>query len=82
MSQNFLFAADPHNNEIIVSNSLKGRVVINLVERIPRQEHEVLYNAVTTLELITKSKSFDPGIFKQMDKVCQMLYSQYREGYR
>lgn len=79
MNKNFLFAIDQKQNEVIVSESPKGSLAIRLVERISRNKNEVLYNAVTTLESISKTTEFDPALFKQMDKVCQLLYSKHKE---
>lgn len=81
MSNNFLFALDQKQNEIIISDSPKGSLAISLVERISRNNNEVLYQAVTTLESIAKTPEFDPALFKQMDKVCQMIYRNYKEGH-
>ena len=74
MNKNFLFAIDLTTEEVIVSESPKGSIKVNLVERIPLKENELLYNAVVTLTNITKSPNFDASIFKAMDKVCQMIY--------
>ena len=71
-----LFAIDNATDEIIVSESPKGTNKINLIERISRNENELLYHAVSTLTMITKDPNFDPSIFKAMDKVCQLLYSK------
>ncbi len=72
----FLFAIDIDKEEIIVSESPKGTNRIDLIERIKRQDNEVLYLAVQTLTSISKSPNFDVKIFKAMDKVCQMLYGK------
>lgn len=76
MSKNKLFAIDPNTNEIIVSDSASGSNKIDLIEKITRQDDEILYNAVFTLTLITKMDNFDVAIFKAMDKVCQLLYAK------
>jgi hypothetical protein len=78
MSTNFLFAIDTATNEIIVSESPKGSNKINIIERIQRQENEMLFNSVVTLTSITKSPGFDAAIFKAMDKVCQLIYSKHK----
>jgi hypothetical protein len=75
---NFLFAIDITTEEVIVSDSPKGSVKVNFIERIGRQENDVLYNAVLTLTSITNATNFDVKIFKAMDKVCQMIYSKYK----
>jgi hypothetical protein len=75
---NFLFAADITTEEVIVSDSPKGSVKVNFIERIGRQENEMLYNAVLTLTSITNASNFDVTIFKAMDKVCQMIYSKHK----
>ena len=71
-----LFALDTKTEEIIVSDSPKGSNEIKFIERIKRQENEVLYNAVVALTSITKDANFDVAIFKAMDKVCQMIYTK------
>jgi hypothetical protein len=50
------------------------------VERIARENHEELYNAVVTLTSITQSAHFDLSIFKAMDKVCQLMYTKHTES--
>ena len=75
-----LFAIDTKTEEIIVSDSPKGSNEIKFIERIKRQENEVLYNAVVALTIITKDPNFDVTIFKAMDKVCQMIYSKHNEN--
>jgi hypothetical protein len=74
MNTNYLFAIDPNTHEIVVSESPKGTNKIQLIERIQREENEMLFNAVVTLTSITKSPVFDAAIFKAMDKVCQLMY--------
>ena len=71
-----LFAIDTTTEEVIVSDSPKGSNEIKFIERIKRQENEVLYNAVVALTIITKDPNFDVTIFKAMDKVCQMIYNK------
>ena len=73
-----LFAIDTQSEEIIVSESPKGSNEINFIERIKRHENEVLYNAVITLTSITKATNFDLKAFKAMDKVCLMIYNDYK----
>ncbi len=77
MNSNFLFAVDLTTEEVIVSESPKGSNKVNFIERIGRKDNEILYNAVVTLTGITKVSNFDVGIFKAMDKVCQMLYNKH-----
>ena len=79
MSNNLLFAIDIHTEEVIVSESPKGSNKINFIERIHRQDNDMLYNAVVTLTSITKSSNFDTATFKAMDKVCQMIYNSIIE---
>lgn len=74
-----LFAIDTKTVEIIVSDSPKGNNEIKFIERIKRQDNEVLYNAVVALTSVTKAPNFDIKIFKAMDKVCQMIYSKHKE---
>jgi hypothetical protein len=73
-----LFAIDIDKEEIIVSESPKGTNRIDFIERIKRQDNEMLYHAVLTLTSISQSPNFDVKIFKAMDKVCQMLYFQLK----
>jgi hypothetical protein len=71
-----LFALDTNTEEVVVSESSKGSIKINLIERISRKDNEILYNAVLTLTSITNSSDLDVSIFKAMDKVCQMIYKK------
>jgi hypothetical protein len=80
MDKSILFAVDLNTEETIVSSSQKGSNKVDFIERVGRQENEVLYNAVVTLTSITKSANFDVKIFKAMDKVCQMIYIQHQEA--
>jgi hypothetical protein len=73
-----LFAIDIDKEEIIVSESPKGTNRIDFVERVKRQDNGMLYQAVLTLTSISKSPDFDVKIFKAMDKICQMLYSNHK----
>ena len=70
-----LFALDETTNEVIVSESSKGRNSINFVERVNRKDDELLYQAVSILTIISKSPNFDVKIFKAMDRVCQLIYN-------
>jgi hypothetical protein len=76
MSANNLFAIDQKTEEVIVSESPKGSNQINFIERINRQENELLYNAVTILTSISQAPDLDVPLFKAMDKVCQLIYSK------
>jgi len=76
---NLLFAVDTNIEEVIVSESPKGSNKVSLIERITRNENEMLYNAAVTLTSITKAPNFDVAIFKAMDKVCQMIYTKHKE---
>ena len=78
MNKNFLFAIDHDKEEVIISESPKGSIKVNFIERIGRNDNEMLYNAVVTLTSITKASNFDAAIFKAMDKVCQMLYNKHK----
>jgi hypothetical protein len=80
MNKNLLFAIDINTQEVIVSDSPKGSNKVNFIERIGRNENEMLYNAVLTLTDISKASNFDAAIFKAMDKVCQMMYRKYKES--
>lgn len=79
MSTNNLFAIDPKTEEVIVSESPKGSNKINLIERIKRQENELLYNAVIILTTISQAPDLDVPIFKAMDKVCQLIYGKQKD---
>lgn len=77
---NMLFAIDKETEEVMVSESPKGSKQINFVERIGKQENEILWLAVATLTSISQSPKFDAAIFKAMDKTCQLIYSKHKEG--
>lgn len=79
MNKNILFAIDLNIEEIIVSESAKGSNKINFIERIGRQDNEILYNAVVTLTSITNAPNLNVPIFKAMDKVCQLIYAKHKE---
>lgn len=79
MNKNLLFAIDTNTEEVIVSESPKGSNKINLIERIGRNDNEMLYNAAVALTSITKASHFDVATFKAMDKVCQMMYTKHKE---
>lgn len=72
-----LFAIDSHAQEVLVSASAKGSKEILFKERISMQEHELLYQAVTTLTLIASAEVLDVRLYKAMDKVCQLIYDAY-----
>ena len=80
MNKSLLFAIDKDTQEVIVSGSSKGSNKINFIERIVQSDNVMFYNAVQTLTSISKSSNFDMDIFKEMDKVCQMLYSKHKES--
>ena len=80
MNTNNLFAIDSKTEEVIVSESPKGSNKINLIERIKRQENDLLYNAVVTLTCISKAPDIDMTIYKAMDKVCQLIYEKRKEN--
>ena len=61
-----LFAIDQNTQEIIVSDSPKGSNKINFIERIRRQENEMLFNAACTLTSISKASDFDISIFNYL----------------
>jgi hypothetical protein len=77
MNKNLLFAVDANTQEVIVSDSPKGSNQVNFMERITRNNNEILYNAVVTLTSITKATNLDAALFKAMDKVVQMIYSKH-----
>ena len=76
----FLFSIDSKSDEVIVSESPKESIQINFIERISREDNEVLFNSVVTLTSITKSSPLDMSVFKSMDKVCQMIYLKHKES--
>ncbi|MDZ4668414.1 MAG: hypothetical protein SGJ00_11085 [bacterium] len=80
MKKTILFAADLNTEETIVSESQKGSNKVNFIERIHRNENELLFDAVVNLTRITNSPNFDIAIFKAMDKVCQMTYNKHIEN--
>ena len=80
MKNTLLFAIDSKTEETIISTSQKGSNTINLIERIHRNENEILFDTVLTLTKITHSTNFDISIFKAMDKVCQMIYNKHIEN--
>jgi hypothetical protein len=80
MKKTILFAIDLNTEETFVSESEKGSNKVNFVERIRRNENELLFDAVVTLNRITNSTNFDIAIFKAMDKVCQMIYCKHIEN--
>lgn len=80
MNKSLLFAIDIQTQEVIVSGSSKGSNKINFIERIVQSDNVMFYNAVQTLTSITKSSNFDMATFKEMDKVCQMMYNKHTES--
>lgn len=80
MSSNLLFAIDKTTEEVIVSDSPKGSNKILFIERIKRNENEILFNSVELLTSITNASKFDISVFKAMDKVCQLIYDDYKKG--
>lgn len=78
MKKTILFAIDLNTEETLVSESEKGNNKVNFIERISRNENELLFDAVVTLTKITNSTNFDITIFNAMDKVCQLIYNKYK----
>jgi hypothetical protein len=78
MKKIILFAIDLNTEETLVSESEKGNNKVNFIERISRNENELLFDAVITLTKITNSTNFDITIFNAMDKVCQLIYNKYK----
>ncbi len=78
MKKTILFAIDLNKEETLVSESEKGSNKVNFIERISRNENELLFDAVVTLTKITNSTNFDIAIFNAMDKVCQLIYNKYK----
>ncbi len=80
MKKTILFAIDLNTEETLISESEKGSNKVNFIERFRRNENELLFDAVVTLNRITNSTNFDIAIFKAMDKVCQMIYCKHIEN--
>ena len=80
MKKSFLFAIDPKTEEILVSAPEKGSNKINFIERIQRQQNELLFQAVADLTSIAKAVDFDMANFKAKDKVCQTTYNKHVEN--
>jgi len=78
MKKTILFSIDLNTEETLVSESEKGSNKVNFIERISRNENELLFDAVVTLTKITNSTNFDIAIFNAMDKVCQLIYNKYK----
>lgn len=78
MKKTILFAIDLNTEETLVSESEKGSNKVNFIERISRNENELLFDAIITLTKITNSTNFDITIFNAMDKVCQLIYNKYK----
>ena len=78
MKKTILFAKDFNTEETLVSESEKGSNKVNFIERISRNENELLFDAVVTLTKITNPNNFDITIFNAMDKVCQLIYNKYK----
>jgi hypothetical protein len=78
MKKTILFAKDFNTEETLVSESEKGSNKVNFIERISRNEDELLFDAVVTLTKITNPNNFDITIFNAMDKVCQLIYNKYK----
>jgi hypothetical protein len=81
MSNNYLFAIDAASEEVIVSESPKGSMKINFLERISRKENEVLFHAVNALTCMANSTDLNTSIFNAMDRVCNMLYKTHLENH-
>jgi hypothetical protein len=78
MKKTILFAIDLNTEETLVSESEKGSNKVNFIERISRNEDELLFDAVVTLTKITNPNNFDITIFNAMDKVCQLIYNKFK----
>lgn len=79
MKKDLLFALETTTEEVIVSASFKGSNNMDFIERIGKNENEMLYYAVQTLTSITRDPNFDVAVFKAIDKVCQMIYNNHRD---
>jgi hypothetical protein len=77
MNNNFLFAIDKNTEEIIISISEETSNKIKSIGRISRINNEILYQAVTTLSLISNSTNFDVNLFSKMDNICQEIYKKH-----
>ena len=86
MSKSLLFAIDNKKQEVIISNSEQGTKKINSIERINKQDNDILFNAVSVLTSITKSIHFDIKVFKEMQKIWEVnrkaQYHNYFDMFR
>jgi hypothetical protein len=80
MKKTYLFAIDQNTEEIIVSASQKGSNKVDFIERIRRNQNELLFDAVVTLTRSTNPANFDIEIFKALDKACQLIYNKHLEN--
>jgi hypothetical protein len=71
---NYLFAIDPKTEEIVVSKSPKGSFKIEAVERIGKNNHAVLFHAVSALTLLSREKEVNMTLLKAIDAACQKIY--------
>ena len=79
MKKTLLFAIDRSTTETIVSESAKGSAQIQLIERIPQHSLPLLYHAVDLLTQLSQATPFNASAFKAMDKVCQSLYTSFKQ---
>jgi len=77
MNTTYLFALDTNTEEVLISQSAKGTIKIDFIEKISRTENEILYNAVVTLTSVSQDPNLDVAIFKASDKLCQMIYAKH-----
>ena len=80
MGIDYLFAIDFDKMEVIISESSKGTNKIKFNERVRKDDNEIFFNAVVTLNSITKSPDFDSKTFDLMDKVCQVIYKKHKQS--
>ncbi len=77
---NYLFAIDPQTEKIVVSNSSKRSFKIETVERIAKNNHAILFHAVSGLTLISREKEINIPLFKAMDAACQKIYLSHLDS--
>ena len=80
MSKSLLFAIDNKKQKVVISNSKQGSKKINSIELIDKKDNDILFNAVTTLTSITKSRHFDIKVFEVMQKICEMIYKNHLDN--
>jgi hypothetical protein len=76
MENTTLFAINSKTEEIMVSSTAEGSNSIKLIDRIPRNENELLFQAVQTMSVASRSPHIDEKIFNSIDHLCQLIYQK------